>query len=137
MEKNVEEKIKLLQDKYAQMGQDINSYLDGLLLSNYLTYWDYTQVETLLTLQNPKTDYPDELIFIMYHQITELYFKLSLHEFNQIANNGKIISANGRDEGWKDKIDVTFFYERVNRINRYFEALTRSFEIMVDGMEKE
>jgi len=137
MENTVNEKIKLLEDKYAQMGQDLNSYLDGLLLSNYLTYWDYTQVETLLTLQNPKTDYPDEVIFIMYHQITELYFKLALHEFEQIAYNGKIISANGKDEGWKDKLDVRFFIDRVNRINRYFEALTQSFEIMVDGMEKE
>ena len=70
MENNINEKIKLLEDKYAQMGQDLNSYLDGLLLSNYLTYWDYIQLDTLLTLQNPKTDYPDEQIFIMYHQIT-------------------------------------------------------------------
>ena len=52
MKNNIEEKIKLLEDKYAQMGQDLNGYLDGLLLSNYLTYWDYTQLETLLTLQN-------------------------------------------------------------------------------------
>lgn len=137
MEKNIEEKIKLLEDKYAQMGQDLSGYLDGLLLSNYLTYWDYTQVETLLTLQNPKTDYPDEVIFIMYHQITELYFKLAMHEFEQIAHNGKIISPSGKDEGWKEKLEVDFFVERVNRINRYFEALTKSFEIMIDGMEKE
>ncbi len=137
MEKTINEKITLLEDKYAQTGQDISSYLEGLLLSNYLTYWDYTQVETLLTLQNPKTDYPDELIFIMYHQITELYFKLALNEFDQIANNGKIISANGKDEGWKEKLEVDFFVERVTRINRYFEALTKSFEIMIDGMDKE
>lgn len=137
MEKNIEERIHLLEDKYAQMGQDLAGYLDGLLLSNYLTYWDYTQVETLLTLQNPKTDYPDEVIFIMYHQITELYFKLSMHEYEQIAHNGKIISPSGKDEGWKEKLDAVFFVERVNRINRYFEALTKSFEIMIDGMEKE
>src|SRR3954466_4960626 len=111
MEKNVEEKVTALQDKYAQMGQDINSYLEGLLLSNYLTYWDYVQVDTLLTLQNPKTDYPDEAIFIMYHQITELYFKLALHEFNQVAHNGKKISSSGKDEGWKDKLDAVFFAE--------------------------
>ena len=76
---------------------------DGLLLSNYLTYWDYTHVETLLTLQNPKTDFPDEVIFIIYHQITELYFKLSLHELEQIGHNGKNILPNGQDLGWKDK----------------------------------
>ncbi len=137
MENSVIEKIKLLEDKYAQMGQDLNGYLDGLLLSNYLTYWDYIQLDTLLTLQNPKTDFPDEQIFIMYHQITELYFKLSLHEFDQIANNGKKIMPNGHDAGWNETISATFLTERIMRINRYFEALTKSFEIMVDGMEKE
>src|SRR4030095_12015151 len=109
MEDKIEQKIKLLEEKYAQMGQDLDSYLDGLLLSNYLTYWDYTQVETLLTLQNPKTDFPDELIFIIYHQITELYFKLALHELDQIANNGRHILPTGEDLGWKKKIDATFF----------------------------
>jgi tryptophan 2,3-dioxygenase len=137
MDAKIEQKIKLLEEKYAQMGQDLDSYLDGLLLSNYLTYWDYTQVETLLTLQNPKTDFPDEMIFIMYHQITELYFKLSLHEFNQIAHNGPNILPNGQYLGWKDKLEPKFLAERVMRINRYFEALTKSFEIMINGMEKE
>jgi tryptophan 2,3-dioxygenase len=137
MDSKTEEKIKLLEEKYAQAGQDLNGYLDGLLLSNYLTYWDYTQVETLLTLQNPKTDFPDEMIFIMYHQITELYFKLALSEFEQIGNNGPNILSNGKLVGNKEKLDATFFIDRVGRINRYFEALTKSFEIMINGMEKE
>jgi tryptophan 2,3-dioxygenase len=131
------EKLEKLQQKYESMGQDINAYLDGLLLSNYLTYWDYINLDTLLTLQQPKTDFPDEQIFIMYHQITELYFKLSLHELEQIANNGKIIGDNGHDMGWKDQLDPNFLTERLKRINAYFEALTKSFEIMVQGMEKE
>lgn len=137
MDQSIAEKIKLLEDKYAQMGQDINSYLDGLLLSNYLTYWDYVQVDTLLTLQNPKTDFPDELIFIVYHQITELYFKLSLHELDQIASNGRKIEPNGQDLGWNESISPSYLTERIMRVNRYFEALTKSFEIMIDGMEKE
>lgn len=137
MEHQLEEKLKELSDKYTQTGQDINSYLEGLLLSNYLTYWDYTEVDTLLTLQKPRTDYPDELIFIMYHQITELYFKLALHELEQISNNGKNISSGGKDEGWHETLDKDFFIERVTRVNRYFEALTKSFEIMINGMEKE
>lgn len=137
MEDKIESKIKLLQDKYAQMGQDLNSYLEGLLMSNYLTYWDYIHLDTLLSLQNPKTDFPDEKIFVVYHQITELYFNLSLHEIEQIANNGKKIGSNGKDLGWNDKITASFLIERITRINRYFEALTKSFEIMVEGMEKE
>jgi len=44
-------------EKYQAMGQNLPNYLDGLLLSNYLTYWDYTHIDKLLTLQNPKTDF--------------------------------------------------------------------------------
>ncbi len=134
---NMAERLRQLEEKYSSMGQSLESYLDGLLLSNYLTYWDYVQVDTLLTLQNPKTDFPDEKIFIMYHQITELYFKLALHEMEQIAHNGKNILPNGHDGGWNEQLDVKFFVERITRINRYFEALTKSFDIMVDGMDKE
>jgi tryptophan 2,3-dioxygenase len=105
------------------MGQDLVSYLDGLLYSEYLTYWDYIHLDTLLSLQNPRTAFPDENIFIMYHQVTELYFKMILSECEQICA----------------KVDITekFFLERMTRINRYFELLTGSFDVMVDGMEKE
>ncbi len=115
------ERIKLLDEKFQAMGQDLSSYLDGLLYADYLTYWDYIHLDTLLSLQNPKTKIPDEEIFIMYHQITELYFKLCLHEYNQIAE--------------KKDIDVKFFTDRILRINRYFEGLISSFDIMVDGMD--
>ncbi len=134
---NILQRLEQLQHKYNLMGQDMESYLDGLLTSNYLTYWDYVHIDTLLTLQNPRTDFPDEMIFIMYHQITELYFKLALHELNQIAHNGRNVLPDGEDLGWKEKLDVKYFIERVNRINRYFESLTQSFAIMVNGMEKE
>jgi tryptophan 2,3-dioxygenase len=131
------ERLKLLDEKYQAMGQSLENYLDGLLLSNYLTYWDYTNVDKLLTLQTPKTDFPDELIFIIYHQITELYFKLSLHEMEQIAHNGRNVLKSGEDKGWNEKLDKKFFIARLTRVNRYFEALTQSFAIMIDGMEKE
>jgi len=129
--------VKKLEEKYEVMGQDMSGYLDGLLFANYLTYWDYIRLDTLLSLQQPLTDFPDEQIFIMYHQITELYFKLALHEMHQIANNGKDITDMGEDKGWKTSLDPVFFAARVARINGYFEALTKSFDIMIQGMEKE
>lgn len=119
----LEKRLQLLEQKYAKQGQDMLTYLDGLIAASTPNYWDYIQVDSLLTLQKTSTDYPDELIFLMYHQITELYFKLALHEFQQL--------------GAKEIITKRFFIDRVNRINRYFEALTKSFEIMVDGMERE
>lgn len=114
-------RLKLLQDKYAAMGQDLTSYLDGLLHADFPTYWDYIKLDTLLSLQQPVTPFPDEQIFVMYHQITELYFKLSLLEIQQIHEETDINPAT--------------FLERVNRVNRYFENLVRSFDIMVDGLD--
>ncbi len=119
------EKIQLLQEKYSSVGQDLASYLDGLLYADFLTYWDYINLDTLLTLQQPKTPFPDEEIFIIYHQITELYFKLSMNEFKRL-----------KIESEKGSVNTEFLHERVRRINRYFEALTHSFNIMVDGMDQ-
>ena len=131
------ERIKILKEKYASIGQDLDSYLDGLIYANPLTYWDYIEVDALLSLQKPKTDFPDEKIFVVYHQITELYFSLISHEIEQICKNGKNISPIGEDLGWFDKLDVNFFIARLKRINKYFEALTNSFDIMRFGMEVE
>lgn len=130
-------KIKILKEKYASMGQDLDSYLDGLIYANPLTYWDYIEVDALLSLQKPKTDFPDEKIFIVYHQITELYFSLISHEIEQICKNGKSISEIGKDQGWNESLDPKFFIARLKRINKYFEALTNSFDIMRFGMERE
>ena len=119
------EKLDSLQKKYSAMGQDLPSYLDGLLFADFLTYWDYINLDTLLSLQQPITPYPDEKVFIIYHQITELYFKLSLHEFDRIS-----------EAQTDSSITPTFLLERIRRINRYFVALTSSFDIMVDGMDQ-
>ena len=114
--------LNQLRQKYTKSGQDIKAYLEGLLHANYLNYWDYVEVDTLLTLQKPRTPIKDEVIFIIYHQITELYFRLTLHEMEQIADQS-------------ESIDPDFFASRVKRINSYFRNLTQSFEIMVDGMD--
>jgi len=119
----VQQRLMLLKEKYDAQGQDLLPYLDGLLHAKTVNYWDYIQVDTLLSLQKTSTDFPDETIFVVYHQITELYFKLALHEFEQL--------------GEQTEMTAPFFISRVKRINRYFEALTKSFEIMIDGMERE
>ncbi len=117
------DKLNQLEQKFAAMGQDMASYLEGLLQADYLTYWDYIHLETLLSLQNPKTAYPDELIFVTYHQITELYFKLVLHEIAQIAQ--------------AQPLTAPFFAARMQRVNRYFGLLEDSFNVMITGMERE
>ncbi len=122
-DERIESQINKLEEKYRNSGQDLSSYLDGLLYQRYLTYWDYIHLDTLLSIQVPRTHFPDEEIFIMYHQITELYFKLILHEQKQIVED-------------KSK-DLEFFIEKVSRMNNYFKALISSFSIMIKGMERE
>ena len=117
------DKIRQLETKFKNSGQDLGSYLDGLLHDRYLTYWDYIHLDTLLSLQIPRTHFPDEEIFIAYHQITELYFKLIIHELKQIID---------------DKLQTaSFFIEKLERVNRYFRILINSFDVMIKGMDKE
>jgi tryptophan 2,3-dioxygenase len=118
----IKQRLELLNEKYSSLGQDLLSYLDGLLYADTVKYWDYIELDTLLSLQKPRTQFPDEHIFIIYHQITELYFQLALKEFEQLADN--------------KEIDEKFFVDRVSRINRYFDALITSFDIMSKGMDQ-
>ncbi|MBC5991707.1 tryptophan 2,3-dioxygenase family protein [Pontibacter cellulosilyticus] len=115
------EQLRRLEEKYVPLGQDLAAYLEGLYYTNFLNYWDYIHLDTLLSLQNPRTNIPDEKIFIIYHQITELYFKLCLEEYRQIAED--------------KNINVDVLTKRVKRINRYFDNLINSFDVMVDGMD--
>jgi tryptophan 2,3-dioxygenase len=119
----IKEKLRQLEEKYAVMGQDWLSYLDGLLVANSLTYWDYIHLDTLLSLQNPRTDFPDELIFIAYHQHTELFFKLMLSEIRQLA--------------YHQDLTAQLFTLKVERLNRYLQLLVHSFDIMTDGLDRE
>tara|TARA_B100000809_G_scaffold265517_1_gene324591 strand:+ start:222 stop:1157 length:936 start_codon:yes stop_codon:yes gene_type:complete len=112
-----------LKKKYEAIGQDVDVHLRGLLHSKPITYWDYIQTDALLGLQTQRTNQPDEMVFIMYHQINELLFKMILGEIEQVAD--------------KDELTPVFFAERLNRVSRYFDMLSSSFTIMGDGMEVE
>lgn len=51
-----------------------------------LSYPTYLELETLLSLQRPQSapEHPDELLFIVVHQASELWFKVLLHEFDTL-----------------------------------------------------
>ncbi|WP_158730315.1 MULTISPECIES: tryptophan 2,3-dioxygenase family protein [unclassified Flavobacterium] len=113
--------LKEIEQKYQAINQKVETQLEGLLWSKPITYWDYIQTDALLGLQTQRTTLPDEMVFIMYHQVNELIFKMILWEIKQIA--------------YHPAINSEFFTERVMRISRYFDMLTTSFSIMGDGME--
>jgi len=113
--------IDAISDKYKALGENPDTYLKGLLQAKPINYWDYVQVDTLLSLQKPRTDFADEEIFIMYHQVTELLLKLMLHEIKQIVNASEVTE-------W-------FLIKKISRMNRYTRMLINSFDVMRDGMD--
>lgn len=54
-----------------------------------LTYGTYLKVDELLKLQQPRSrpEHPDELLFIVVHQASELWFKVILHELEQLVTS--------------------------------------------------
>lgn len=112
--------IENIQKKYNDLGENPDTYLKGLLHAKPLTYWDYVEVDTLLSLQKPRTNFKDEEIFIMYHQVTELLLKLIAHELKQIVGDASV--------------NESILIEKINRANRYTSMLINSFDIMKVGM---
>jgi tryptophan 2,3-dioxygenase len=123
LQDTIKEKIEQLNEKFDKINQNTETHLEGLLWAKPITYWDYIQTDALLNLQIQRTTLPDEMVFIMYHQVNELLFKMILWEMQQVCYNATP--------------NTDFFTERLNRITRYFDMLTTSFDIMKDGMEPE
>ncbi len=115
--------LKQIDEKLGALGQSTETHLKGLLNAKPITYWDYIQTGALLNLQTPRTTHKDEMVFIMYHQVNELLFKMILWEIEQIC--------------FHEDLKPDFFVSRLGRISRYFDVLTESFTIMKDGMEVE
>jgi len=118
---NKDEILKAIEEKYNELGVPVDTILEGLFWSTPITYWDYIQTDALLSLQNPRTTQPDEMVFIMYHQVNELLFKMVLWEIDQVAKS--------------DEISADKFTMHLQRISRYFDMLCSSFSVMAEGME--
>lgn len=117
----IQQQLNDLEQKFKAIGQKTETHLEGLLWSKPITYWDYIQTDALLNLQTQRTTLPDEMVFIMYHQVNELLFKMILWEVEQLCHT--------------EKPETAYFTEKLMRISRYFDMLTSSFQIMGDGME--
>lgn len=117
---NTNEIINQIEHKYEALGENPDTYLQGLLHAKPITYWDYISVDTLLSLQKTRTNFKDEEIFILYHQIVELLLKLVQHEIKQIVIGNNIAQPK--------------FVDKIKRVNRYTEMLITSFDIMKVGM---
>ncbi len=82
-----------------------------------MDYGDYLQLDTLLAAQIGKTDEHDELLFIVIHQATELWLKLSIHE---IASATADVAA--------DELHVAF--KKLSRVARVQAHMIQAWEIL-------
>ena len=66
---------------------------DDLPASPAVTYGSYLQIDALLDLQKARSEGPehDEMLFIVIHQVYELWFKQLLHELDRV---GALLRAN-------------------------------------------
>jgi tryptophan 2,3-dioxygenase len=91
-------------------------------VSERLSYGSYLKVDELLGLQQPlsRPEHHDELLFIVIHQVYELWFKQLLHELEAA------IAALDRDE----LLRVAKYFRRVHTIQRLLEQQIDVLETM-------
>jgi tryptophan 2,3-dioxygenase len=77
---------------------------------NQISYPSYLALGELLSLQRPvsRPEHPDELLFIVVHQSSELWFKVILHELDALVDR---LEA-------EDVLGATFSVRRLNALMR-------------------
>ena len=91
-------------------------------MTDELTYGSYLALDELLELQRPRSspDHPDELLFIVVHQASELWFKAILHDID-----GLIRALEARNAG-----QALWRVQRVNALMRIVSAQLSSLEAL-------
>ena len=82
-----------------------------------MSYGDYLGLEAVLGAQHPLSESPDELLFIIQHQTSELWMKLAIHE---IRSAMAAIHADNPQPAFK----------MLSRVARIFEQLTGAWDVL-------
>lgn len=87
--------------------------------SDTMDYASYLHLDELLTSQYPlsKPQHPDELLFIMQHQTTELWFKLVLHELRWVRQH-------------LDRDDASRARKSIARVKHIFRTITGQWSVL-------
>jgi len=84
-----------------------------------VTYGSYLAIDELLALQRPRSEGPehDEMLFIVIHQVYELWFKEILHELDQVMR-------------WLDAGDAARAQHTMKRILTILKVLVAQLDIL-------
>lgn len=91
-----------------------NAQLD---FSKSMSYGDYLSLNAILTAQHPLSQDPNELLFIVQHQTSELWMKLALHELRGALGN---IQADSLPPAFK----------QLARVSRIMEQLVHAWSVL-------
>ncbi|HEY1724877.1 MAG TPA: tryptophan 2,3-dioxygenase family protein [Steroidobacteraceae bacterium] len=86
-------------------------------LGNSLSYGEYLQLDKLLAAQKPLSTEHDEMLFIIVHQVSELWMRLMLHELNAVIECVR-----------RDDLDPSF--KMLDRIGRVQAQLLAVWEVL-------
>ena len=85
--------------------------------SDAMSYGDYLRLDLLLAAQQPASTEHNELLFIIQHQVTELWMKLTLHELTA-----------AREQIIRDDLQPAF--KMLSRVARIMNNAIQSWDIL-------
>ena len=88
-----------------------------LEMEGQLNYGEYLHLDAILGAQHPRTDAHDEVLFIIQHQATEVWFKLILHELRHVM-------------GQLDGGELRPAFKGLSRIERIMLVLNEAWDIL-------
>ncbi|WBL16979.1 tryptophan 2,3-dioxygenase [Sutcliffiella sp. NC1] len=84
---------------------------------NNMTYGEYLQLDDLLSSQDRLSDHHDEMLFIIIHQVSELWMKLILHETNAAIES---IQAD----------DLPTSFKRLARVSKIQSQIIQAWDVL-------
>ena len=86
-------------------------------MAGTMSYADYLDLDHVLAAQKPLSESPDEMLFIIQHQTSELWMKLAIHEIR----SAKLAIHD-------DRLEPAF--KMLTRVARIFEQLNGAWDVL-------
>jgi len=115
-ENMVEEKT-MSRDTTDQQGAAVSLAGEDIHWDQTLSYGQYLGLEQVLSAQNPMTREHDEMLFIVIHQVSELWLKLSIHEMTGALEQVR-------------KDDLRPAFKMLSRVSRIQHQLIQAWEVL-------
>ncbi len=98
-----------------------------------LTYASYLALEEVLEAQRPRSEEHDEMLFIVIHQVYELWFKQMLHELDHLG--GKLVAGDTPHAGRTLRRVLTVLKVAVAQVDVLETMTPRQFQSFRDRLE--